>query len=180
MANPNPTPTPPPEQCQAEQTQTSARLETTAIDNGGSNVVLVYKVQVADCQTLDVVELGWDLMAEIIKPEDRPSNADYQASYIITEIGIEGQLVTVEGTDLFGNTGPTFFHTKTDQSFTIPENQKELTLEIRLPDGYFYENLAGELTFVADTYLKLGSLEPVTTEIQVWEGEEPVELPYSL
>ena len=173
------TPTQPPEQCRVEQTLTSARLETTAIDNGGTNV-LVYKLQITDCQALDVVELGWDLMAEIIKPEDRPYNSDYQARYMITELGIEGQLVTVEGVDLFGNTGSTFFHTKTDQSFTIPKNQQEFTVEIRLPDGYFYENLAGELTFVADTYLKLGSLEPVTREIQIWEKYEPAELPYAL
>jgi hypothetical protein len=142
---------------------TQATLVTTQISNNTPGSFIEYKVFRTDCQG-NVVPLGpekisFDLDATVRGltpiPYALSSNGGVQT----------GSMNDIVGADLFGNAGPNFAHSETDQLVAI-QGTSATTVVLRVAVPIPLVPRTGSVNMLA-TYLRFGDAAPVTKAVQL-------------
>lgn len=148
---------------------TQARLLTPAMDLATPGAFIQYEVFRTDCQgkvqMLTAEKIWFDLDAYGI---------DQDVSYIIgpqNQPGAQGILRRLEGTDLFGHSGPMWAHYETDRAITAGGTSSSVLLTIRLGGMAIAPRLqktgrtAGSVSI--PSFLRFGRALPVTKDVDV-------------
>ncbi len=146
--------------CKNQPLKTSVKLLTPTIQNGQPGNKVIYELQLLDCKgkprPISAQFIHFDLDAEVA--EAVPNSYTVQVG---TQT-VQGALQVVEGVDLFGKSGPEYFHHKTDQPVTLTETALTATLTVDLKGQLFGEE---EGNFSAQSYLRFGEAEPVAQTV---------------
>ena len=124
---------------------TQAKLLTPTITNADQQNALAYEIFVTDC-------------SGVRKSVDATTDAR-----------TSGRLIQVPNSDLFGKTGPGFFHFETDQPFSLATAASSVTLTIQMAGRSFRPLQAattGDYGHM-QTYLSFGDATPVATAVQI-------------
>lgn len=156
--------------CTTEGTA-NVNLISKEVENGIEGNFILYKIKlenICDSELNKKSAILFDINGELTSTASKIP-IEYKiisGSKTITS----GELVTVEGEDLFGNTGVNYLHNKTDNeiAYSIAKSGVDLRIELGgvlyMPqdsDGKFKE---GEIFL--DTFLKFGSAAVVNTQVK--------------
>ena len=149
---------------------TQAKLLTPTITNADQQNALAYEIFVTDCsgvrKSVDATTIKFDLDAIFYNvPENQPLNYTVTS----TDARTSGRLIQVPNSDLFGKTGPGFFHFETDQPFSLATAASSVTLTIQMAGRSFRPLQAattGDYGHM-QTYLSFGDATPVATAVQI-------------
>lgn len=168
---PVPTPIPTPSPCVGDGV-TVARLLTTEIKVNSANQYLDYEIQLTDCdgkpKALNNQPLKFDFDA-ITNSTTNP--LAYELSVSDGSVGkINSTLQAIQGSDLFGKSGPKYAHWQT-QSISFAATAIVIKLRLDLSQRSILPNNSTGKTLTAPvsipTYLQLGNATPVQQNITV-------------
>lgn len=168
----DPTPSPPIDNCQPGTTVTQVKNLTGTLDQRQTPRKLVYELSLYDCpgtipQTV-VQSIFFDTDAHTAAGLGRlpfavRSNGSFESF---------GSLNPVQGSDLFGKTGPNYWHHRSDQTISITAANRIVIVEIDVSNLIIIAPMFGQAApiMTIPTYFKFGPAQPVRVNIQVTEG----------
>ena len=158
---------------------TQVKLLTPSITNGDPQNFLAYEVFVTDCsgnrQVVEAKAILFDLDAFLLNvAESQPLTYTVKS----TAAQATGSLIRVAKSDLFGRTGPAFFHYETDRPFALETAASSVTISIQMA-GRTFKPYAAATTgndHKMQTYLRFGAAAPVTSVVEIL-GKVPQDRP---
>ncbi|NRA46354.1 MAG: hypothetical protein HRU09_15485 [Oligoflexales bacterium] len=134
-----------------------------------NSLLLEYELYSTDCLGNDITanEIRFDLNYQF----NLRKNPDNPLFYSIIneangEIVSSGSMVLINGNDLFGNTGNTFYYYKTDTDINFPSEWEKLKLQITWQDAILLGTTEGNDMGLLPSYIKFGDeLEPAKKDI---------------
>ena len=158
---------------------TQAKLLTPTITNADQQNALAYEIFVTDCsgqrKSVDATTIKFDLDAIFDHvAESQPLNYTVTS----TDARTSGRLIQVPNSDLFGKTGPGFFHFETDQPFSLATAASSVTLTIQMAGRSFrpFKTATTGNYPQMQTYLSFGDATPVASAVQIL-GQLPAKGP---
>jgi hypothetical protein len=157
---------------------TQAKLLTPTVQNNIAEQTLEYELSVTNCegvaQTIKSNFIYFDLDVLIL------SRVSDEVSFVVwnatrSKKFAEGSLQNINGSDLFGKTGPLFNHNKTDQAVQFDTEEKSLILKLTMRK-WSMAPIAMQSTppadpyvtaFTSDSYLRYGEAQPVKTSVDI-------------
>lgn len=167
-SNPDINTDPIPAKCDASGI-TRAALLTPSVANSTVNNSIDYEIAIADCKgTLKVFSaqsIQFDFDASFGQ-----LGSGFTFPYTITSGAdtITGVLTEVAGTDLFGNTGPTYYHYQTDKQVTTSTTSQTVRISIGLRGVTVTSKIPVipvPKEFTVKTYLRFGTAAPVAKDV---------------
>jgi hypothetical protein len=119
--------------CDAAYGKTQARLLTSTVANGKQGNFIEYELSLTDCddkvRSFNANTVLFDMLALTSLSGSKKS-----LPFTISANGekITGQLREVQGEDLFGNTGPQYFHHRSDETIKFTTQVNSVRLKIQL------------------------------------------------
>ena len=140
-----------------EHGATQAVLLTSSLTNGGVGGTIQYRIFRTDCEgnvlKLTADKIWFDIDAIVTSFVDINYTLATDAK---TDSGI---MKDINGSDLFGNTGPNWGHWETQKSVSVTSSTRYVTLSISLPTQHFRPR-TGPANMLS-TYLKFGDAAAV-------------------
>lgn len=150
--------------CVDETLKTKVKLLTLTVANGVPGNEISYEISVVDCNGDSKPVSGKFVLFDIDAEVETVSANTYLA-----KVGLQstsGTLDPVEGVDLFGKTGPDYFHHKTDKTISLTQTTSAVILTIDLHgESFMLMNGNADGTFLVNTHLKFGDADPVTQPV---------------
>jgi hypothetical protein len=154
---------------------TNVSLDTDSVSNGQSGNAIYYNItlkNICSAQLEEISAIHFDINGELSS-----ENATIPVEYEIYKDGetfIKGYLVSVDGEDLFGNVGESYFHSKTDKEISYKIAKKGVTLKISLGGAlYMPPGSSGSYNgdnITLDTFLKFGTSALITQPVSFVDG----------
>jgi hypothetical protein len=154
--------------CFDQELKTKVKLLTLTVANGKPGNKITYEISVVDCNGDYQPVSGKNILFDIDAEVDAAMENTYTARVGLESIS--GTLNTVEGVDLFGKTGPEFFHHRTDKTVSLKGTITAVILTVDLHGQSFLPIGGGDNgTFLVNTHLKFGDADPVTQPVMFIE-----------
>lgn len=147
---------------------TTAKILTDGVDFSKQNQLVKYELQLLSCK--DGTAVPFNDQAILFDLNMHYYNGDLAPiAYRVLEASSNAELVagdfeTINGSDLFGNSGGGFRHWKTED-VSFKAKVEKVILEIDLKQAKLRTVKTGDKT--ADSYLRIGKALPVTAVITV-------------
>lgn len=154
--------------CFDQELKTKVKLLTLTVPNGRPGNKISYEISVVDCNGDFQPVSGKNILFDIDAEVDAAVENTYTARVGLESIS--GTLSTVEGVDLFGKTGPEYFHHRTDKTVSLKGTVTAVILTVDLHGQSFLPIGGGDSgTFLVNTHLKFGDADPVTQPVMFIE-----------
>ncbi len=146
---------------------TKVKLLTTGVNLAIENQEIKYEISVLSCKDGSVIPINdqsilFDL--DLRYSGELPSIAYSVVDSASSKSIVAGDLMTVKGSDLFGNIGAGYRHWKTeDVSFTSKVEKVILVINLKKAKLNTYEKNSN----TADSYLRMGKASAVTQPISI-------------
>ena len=146
---------------------TQVTLLTNTVQNGVAGNFVEYKMSVTDCDGKQIPftasAVSFDLASYV--------GAQANLTYVITDAGdsshtVRGTLNNLQGNDLFGNSGPNYYHYETDQPVSFAAQANAIIVHIDLM-GISMTPYGTSSPLEMNTYLKFGNAAPVKAPVQL-------------
>ncbi len=155
---------------------THVELLTPVLDLANPNRFVDYRISRTDCQGQ-----AKQFAAERIWFDMDVYGLNHDLQYAVLENGVAlmpKRLQQVNGSDLFGHTGPEWGHFETDEAFSLHSHQSAIHLRVFLGNGALIPRLAGpnadyNARIPTPTFLRFGNALPATRNVDVIHVQVP-------
>ena len=146
---------------------TQVTLLTNTVQNGVAGNFVEYKMTVTDCDGKQIPFTASAVSFDLASYVGTQANL----TYVITDAGdsshsVRGTLNNLQGNDLFGNSGPNYYHYETDQPVSFAAQANAIIVHIDLM-GMSMAPYGTSSPLEMNTYLKFGNAAPVKAPVQL-------------
>lgn len=169
------------EKCDAALGQTQAKLITKELPNFVDGQMLEYELYVTNCDgkqralTADVILYDLNAAASGVGKgiKDKYEAYDLKSGKVLAQ----GNLEEVQGSDLFGQVGEQYYHSRTDKPLQVSADADSFRLKISVPPGCCQATGTKDPTTdqKVQTFLRLGKAAPIEKTVLFKAGKPPAD-----